>query len=160
MRCKERLQEHLGASGVPFEVEQHRVAYTAQDLAAAEHISGKRVAKTVIAMADGRPMMLVLAASNQADMEAVENDLGASEVRLAREDEFASLFPDCEVGAMPPFGSLYGMPVWVERALTRASEITFPVGSHRESMRVKYADFERLERPSIHDFAARVRITA
>jgi Ala-tRNA(Pro) deacylase len=148
MNCKEKLQEHLVANGVSFELEQHKVAYTAQDLAAAEHVSGKRVAKAVVALVDGQVAMFVLPASNQADLEKARAELGAEEVRLAREDEFAAVFPDCEVGAMPPFGSLYGIPVYVDQTLANAREITFPAGSHRESMKIAYSDFERLEQPT------------
>ena len=155
MRCREKLQEHLAANGVSFELEQHKVAYTAQDLAAAEHVSGKRVAKVVVAMVDGQMAMLVLPASSQADVERARAELGAKDVRLAREDEFASVFPDCEVGAMPPFGSLYGIAVFVDRSLANAREITFQAGSHHESMRIKYADFERLEQPRVLSIATR-----
>ncbi len=147
MRCTEKLQEHLAANGVSFELEQHRVAYTAQDLAAVEHVSGKRVAKVVMAMVDGGPVMLVLPASGHVDIDKVKSQLGGQDVRLAREEEFAGIFPDCEVGAMPPFGSLYSVPVCVDESLTGSREITFPAGSHRESMRIKFEDFQRLEQP-------------
>jgi Ala-tRNA(Pro) deacylase len=160
MRCREKLQEHLVANGVAFELEQHRVAYTAQDLAAAEHVSGKRVAKVVVAVIDGQMVMLVLPASSQAEMEKVKNELGAKDVRLAREDEFASAFPDCEVGAMPPFGSLYQLPVYVDQSLSRAKEITFPAGSHSESVRMSYSDFETLEQPTVLTFASRAHALA
>lgn len=160
MRCRERLQEHLADNGVGFELEQHRVAYTAQDLAAAEHVSGKRVAKVVVAMADGQMVMLVLPASSQADLEKARGELGAKEVRLAREDEFAAIFPDCEVGAMPPFGSLYNIPVYVDQSLASAREITIPAGSHRESLKLRYTDFERLEQPKVLSFASRAHVIA
>ncbi len=160
MRCSEKLQEHLASNGVAFELEQHRVAYTAQDLAAAEHVSGRRVAKVVLAVADGQTVMLVLPASIQADMEKLGRDLGVKEVRLAREDEFASIFPDCEVGAMPPFGSLYNVPVYVDQSLANSGEVTFPAGSHRESMKITYADFQRLEQPTVLSFASRAHTVA
>ncbi len=158
MRCTERLQEHLAANGVSFELEQHRVAYTAQDLAAAEHVSGKRVAKVVVVMADGRPAMLVIPANTHVDIAKVRSEMGAQEVRLAREDEFAGIFLDCEVGAMPPFGSLYNVPVYVDTAVAGLGEITFPAGSHRESVRIKYSDFERLEQPKVLSIATRPSI--
>lgn len=159
MRCTERLREHLVANGVGFEFEQHRVAYTAQDLAAVEHVSGKRVAKVVVAIADGKPVMLVLPASGHVDLEKVKSELGVGDVRLAHEEEFAATFQDCEVGAMPPFGSLYGVPVYVDSSLGTAREITFPAGSHRESVRIKYSDFERLEQPRQISFVARTHAT-
>ena len=155
MRCTERLQEHLATNGVSFELEQHRVAYTAQDLAAVEHVSGKRVAKVVMAMAENRPLMLVLLASAHVDLERVKAELGAQDVRLAREEEFAGLFQDCEVGAMPPFGSLYNIPVYVDTSLAKSQEITFPAGSHHESIRIRYADLERLEQPMVINIAVK-----
>ncbi len=153
MRCKERLQEYLSSNGVGFEMEQHRLAYTAQQLAAAEHVSGKQVAKVVVAISNGSTVMLVLAASSNVNLEKLRAGLGAKELRLAREEEFAATFPDCEVGAMPPFGNLYGVPVYIDRALARAPEITFPIGSHIESMKIHYADYERLVHPLVMEFA-------
>lgn len=157
MRCKERLQEFLVENGVSFEIEQHPVAYTAQQLAAAEHVSGKSVAKVVAVLGDGAMAMLVLPASSQVDLDKAQGVLGSSSLRLAREDEFASAFPDCEVGAMPPFGNLYGVPVYVDESLRRAEEITFPIGTHTESMRLQYGDFERLVEPEAGDFALRLQ---
>jgi len=155
MRCKERLQEYLTGNGVSFEVELHRLAYTAQELAAAERVSGKQVAKVVVAVVDGGLAMAVLPASSSVNLEKLKAEIGARDVRLAREQEFAATFPDCEVGAMPPFGNLYGVPVYVDQSLARATEITFPAGSHTESMRIRYADYERLVKPRVEDFAAR-----
>lgn len=155
MRCKERLQEFLTENGVSFQIEQHRVAYTAQDLAAAEHISGRQVAKVVVAMADGDVIMLVLPASGHVDLGKLRQTLAAKEVWLAKEEEFASHFPDCEVGAMPPFGNLYGVPVYVDQALSRANEIVFPAGSHTESVRMSYAAYEALAHPAVLDFASK-----
>lgn len=160
MRCREKLQEYLTANGVSFELEQHRLAYTAQDLAAAEHVSGKRVAKVVVAVVDGQNVMLVLPASAQVDLDRLKRDLSANDTRLAREDEFAGLFPDCEVGAMPPFGSLYNLPVYLDESLASARDVTFPAGSHKESIRVGYEDFARLEQPKIIAFATRAHATA
>jgi len=154
MRCKERLQEYLTANGVSFEIEPHRLAYTAQQLAAAEHVSGKQVAKVVVAVADQNTIMLVLPASSSVNLEKLRAELGARWVRLAKEEEFASAFPDCEVGAMPPFGNLYGVPVYMDRSLARAPEITFPVGSHTESMKLRTEDYQRLVSPHVMEFAA------
>ncbi len=154
MRCRERLEEYLSSSGVRFEIEQHRLAYTAQQLAAAEHISGKQVAKVVMAIADGGVVMLVLPASSNVQLEKLRRELGVGELRLAKEEEFATIFPDCEVGAMPPFGNLYGLPVYIDRGLTRAREITFPAGSHVESMRLAYEEYDRVVHPRAIDFAA------
>ena len=160
MRCRERLQEHLVANGVRFELEQHKVAYTAQDLAAVEHVSGRRVAKVVVLMTGGGANLLLMPASSQVDLEKVTAELGIADVRLAHEDEFAGMFEDCDVGAMPPFGSLYGLPVYVDVSLTKAPEITFPAGSHRESMRIRFSDFDRLENPRVVNVASRVSMAA
>lgn len=135
-------------------MEQHRLAYTAQQLAAAEHITGKQVAKVVVAIVNGSTVMLVLPASSNVNLEKLRAGLGAKELRLAREEEFAATFPDCEVGAMPPFGNLYGVPVYIDRALARAPEITFPVGSHTESMKLRYTDYEKLVHPQVMEFSA------
>ncbi len=155
MRCKERLQEYLATNGVNFESEHHRVAYTAQEVAAVEHVPGKRVAKVVMAVVDGAMTMLVLPAASRVSLEKLKTALGAADARLAREEELAPLFPDCEVGAMPPFGNLYGIPVYVDRALAQAPEITFQAGTHTESMRIRYEDYQRLVQPQTADFAAR-----
>ena len=155
MNCRQRLQEYLTSNGVSFEAEQHRVAYTAQEVAAAEHVPGRRVAKVVMAMVDGNAVMLVLPANSRVDLERVKATLGAGEARLEQEQEFANIFPDCEVGAMPPFGNLYGIPVIVEQSLSRSPEITFQAGSHTETMRIRYVDYERLVQPKVLDFAAK-----
>lgn len=155
MRCKERLQEYLASKGVSFEVEQHRVAYTAQEVAAAEHISGKQVVKVVVALADGKMVMLALPASRRVDLEKLKAQLGVGELRLAKEEEFAVLFPDCEVGAMPPFGHLYGVPVYVDQELTGLPEIVFQAGSHTETVRMRYADYAELVEPQVMDLAYR-----
>ncbi len=155
MSCRQRLQEYLTTNGVGFESEHHRVAYTAQEVAAAEHVPGKKVAKVVMAVGDGSPVMLVLPANARVSLEKLGSVLGAGEVRLEREDEFASLFPDCEVGAMPPFGNLYGIPVYVDQMLAAVPEITFQAGSHTETIRIRYSDYERLVQPRVADFAAK-----
>ncbi|MHB0870159.1 MAG: aminoacyl-tRNA deacylase [Chloroflexota bacterium] len=155
MRCREKLQEYLTSNGVGFEIEHHRLAYTAQQLAAAEHVSGKLVAKVVMAIANESPVMLVLPASSNVNLEKLKAELGARELRLAKEEEFATVFPDCEVGAMPPFGNLYGVPVYIDRSLTRAPEMVFPAGSHTESMKIRVGDYEKLVHPQVKEFAAR-----
>ncbi len=153
MACKERLEQYLQSQNVPYQVQEHPVAYTAQDVAYREHIPGKLVAKVVMVYADGRMVMLVLPAPYRVDFARVRSVLGAQELRLADEVELGLAFPDCEVGAMPPFGNLYGMPIYVDRSLTDDERIVFPVGTHTETMSMAYADFERLAHPIIMDFA-------
>ncbi len=153
MQCKERLENYLREQGVPFQVQQHPIAYTAQDVAASEHIPGKQVAKVVIVFADNTMVMLVLPAPYRVDFNRVGQALGARDVRLADEVELGAAFPDCEVGAMPPFGNLYHLPMYVETRLAEDESIVFPIGTHTETMRLKYADFARLVNPPLLEFA-------
>ncbi len=149
MACKDKLEAYLRENGVPFQTQFHPVAYTAQHVADSEHISGKLLAKVVMVVADGRAAMLVLPAPYRVDLAKAAEALEAKEVRLAREAEFAGTFPDCEVGAMPPFGHLYGVPVYVDRALAEDETIVFQAGTHTDTMSLKYADFARLAEPKV-----------
>ena len=153
MDCKDRLEAYLREKQVPFEVRHHPRAITAQEVAASEHVPGKMLAKTVMVLADGKMVMLALPASYQVNMDKAGKVLGV-EVRLAHEEEFENTFPDCEVGAMPPFGNLYEVPVYVEAALAEDETIVFRAGTHTDTMSVSYADFERLVEPTIAEFAA------
>jgi Ala-tRNA(Pro) deacylase len=155
MGCRDRLEDYLRENGVPFEVQHHPMAFTAQEVAAAEHVPGKMLAKVVMVSADGEMAMLSLPAPYQVDLEKAGKMLGAEEARLAQEEEFEGAFPDCEVGAMPPFGNLYGLPVYVEEALAEDETIFFRAGTHTDTMSVGYADFERLVEPTVGDFARR-----
>jgi Ala-tRNA(Pro) deacylase len=153
MSCKERLENYLRDNRVPFEIHHHPTAFTAQELAASEHTPGKMVAKVVMVLADGELVMLALPAPYQADLDRVSRVLEATEVRLAHEDEFAPAFPDCEVGAMPAFGNLYDIPVYVDEALAEDETIVVQAGTHTDALRLKYADFERLVEPTVAGFA-------
>ena len=155
MECRDRLEDYLRENGVPFEVQHHPRAITAQEVAATEHVPGKMLAKVVMVMVDGEMVMLSLPAPYQVDLEKVGKVLGAEEVRLAEEEEFEGAFPDCEVGAMPPFGNLYDLPVYVEEALTEDETIFFRAGTHTDTMSVRYADFEQLVEPTVEEFAHR-----
>lgn len=156
MECKDRLEDYLRENGVPFEVQHHPRAITAQEVAATEHVPGRMLAKVVIVLADnGEMAMLSLPAPYQVDLKKVGKVLGAKEARLAEEEEFEGAFPDCEVGAMPPFGNLYGLPVYVEEALTEDETIVFRAGTHTDTMSVRYGDFEQLVEPTIAEFAHR-----
>src|SRR5690348_602278 len=117
MQCKERMETYVSEHQVAYQEQQHTPEFSALRIAESEHVSSKHVAKTVIIQVDGRMMCFVLAANNQVDLEKVRAILGAKEVRLANEAEFALQFPDCAIGAMPPFGNLYGMPVYVDNSL-------------------------------------------
>ena len=153
MQCQERLEAYLREHQVPFQLQQHAHTWSAQRTAEVEHISSKTVAKTVIVLADQQMFALVLPASLQVDLERMKAILRAKEIRLAHEAELVRLFPDCEVGAMPPFGNLYGLPVYVDQHLAEQETIVFPAGTHRETMSLAYADFARLVEPRMVAFA-------
>jgi Ala-tRNA(Pro) deacylase len=153
MQCKERLEAYLHEHQVPFQQQHHAQAFSAQKIAESEHIPVEMVAKTVIAWADDNMISLVLPAFYRADLNKVRAALGAKEIRLAHETEFAAIFPDCEVGTMPPFGNLYGIAVYVEKSLTGQETMTFPVGTSTDTMSLRYADFERLVHPGVMAFA-------
>lgn len=152
MAARQGLEKYLREEGVSFETVTHSVAYTAQEVAAAQHTPGRKLAKVVLVDADGELVMLVLPASYRIDFPKAKALLEADKVRLAKEEEFAGTFTDCEVGAMPPFGNLYGLPVYVDSSLATAREIVFKVGSHTTSMRMSFEDYKRLVDPEVVDF--------
>jgi Ala-tRNA(Pro) deacylase len=149
-----KLREFLDSNHIQYMVISHSVAYTAQGIAALTHIKGKELAKTVILMIDGRPAMAVVPASSKVDLFKLKRYLGSETVELATEDQFRDHFPDCETGAMPPFGNLYGLDVFVDIGLTEDKEIAFNAGSHRELVRMSFADFRNLVRPVLIPLAA------
>ncbi len=153
MECKEKLEAYLREQQVPFDVQHHRRVYTAQEVAESEHVPGKRLAKVVVIWAAGRMAMLVLPASYRVAFEQLAAALGAEQVRLAHEEELAVAFPDCEVGAMPPFGNLYDLPVYVDPALAEEATIVVQAGTHTETISLAYADFARLVNPRVVTFA-------
>jgi len=142
-----KVVDFLDGAKVSYEVLPHARSYTAQAAASSLHVRGRDFAKSVILKTDdGHLVMAVVPAPRPVDIRAAEQALGAK-VELAREGEFAGRFWDCEVGAEPPFGSLYGMPVYVDESLGRDPEIVFKAGTHDEAVRMRYADFERLMHP-------------
>ena len=153
MRGLERLEAYLREHGVRYEVTPHAEAYTAQEVAATEHVPGRQFAKVVIAEADGKHVMLVLPASARVDLVRLRAALGAKVARLAREEEFAAWFPDCEAGAMPPFGNLYDIPVYLDRSLADQPRLVFNACSHRETVAISGEDYRRLASPAMIEFA-------
>jgi len=145
----EKLREFLDANHVAYEVLSHPVAFTAQEVAAVQHVRGQELAKVVVVRGGGRFLMFVLPATYHVDLPKARTATGTSDLELAHETEFAALFPDCEPGAMPPFGNLYGVPVWVDEALTRDEQIVFNACTHTQAIRMKYVDFARLVRPIV-----------
>jgi Ala-tRNA(Pro) deacylase len=144
-----RLKQFLDEHQIKYVVISHSVAYTAQGIAALAHIPGKELAKTVIVKIDDKFAMAVVTASRQVDLVLLKKAARAKHVELASELEFKSKFPDCETGAMPPFGNLYDMPVFADVTLAKDEEIAFNAGSHRELVRLAWADFEKLVRPQV-----------
>ena len=153
MECKERLEKYLRDNGVEFKAVSHPTVFTAQEIAAAEHVPGRQFAKVVMVLADGQGVMLVLPASHHVDLPKLKSALKVKDARLAKESEFQGIFPDCDTGAMPPFGNLYNIPVYADAALTGDPEIVFNAGSHRDTLRIKYSDYARLARPTVITFA-------
>lgn len=144
-----KLKELLDEAKVSYEVHNHPLAYTAQEIAAKQHFSGDEMAKVVMLKVDGALVMAVLMGSQKVSLATVRESLGAREVQLANEDEFISRFPGCEIGAMPPFGSLFGVPVYVDPALEKDEHIYFNAGNHVQTVKLKYRDFERLVHPRV-----------
>lgn len=148
------LMEYLDARNVAYIVISHSPAYTAQVVAGLAHISGKELAKTVIVKLDGKLAMAVLPAKFHVDLELLRKMANAETVALAAEDEFKDRFPECETGAMPPFGNLYGIPVFADDSLEKDKEIAFNAGTHRELIRMHWEDFKKLAEPKVIQFAA------
>ncbi len=154
--CPERLTHYLVENNVPFEPLKHHQAYTAQEIAAEQKVPGKQLAKVVMVKAEGQMAMLVLPATHRIDFRKLAGVLGCPEVQLAEEKEFSGLFPDCYPGAMPPFGNLYNVPVYVDWWLTQDPEIVFNAGTHSDALRVRYADYARLVSPIVAEFTVHV----
>ncbi len=148
-----KIKEFLDSHQVKYITVTHSPAYTAQQIAQVAHIPAKELAKTVMIKINGKMAMAVLPADHKVDFDLLKHITGADKVELASEQEFRTLFPDCEVGAMPPFGNLYGMKVYVDEALAEDDEIGFNAGSHSEIIKMAYKDFERLVKPKIVDIS-------
>lgn len=147
-----KLKEFLDQHQIKYAVITHSPAYTAQEVAASAHLPGRDLAKTVIIKVGDRFAMAVLPAHRKVVLRDLVELTGQEEVRFATEEEFAGLFPDCEVGAMPPFGNLYGLEVYVAPALAASEHIAFNGGSHTEVIRMTWADFARLVQPRVASF--------
>lgn len=143
----EKLKHFLDARGIPYRTVTHTEAYTAQEIAESAHVPGKEVAKTVMVVIDGRLAMAVVPASDRVDLQLLKHGTGATDVDLATERDFETRFPDCEMGAMPPFGNLYDMEVFVSPRLAEDEDISFNAGSHTELVKMAYADFAKLVGP-------------
>jgi Ala-tRNA(Pro) deacylase len=151
------ISEFLDRNQARYSLVPHPIAYTAQKEAAAAHVPGREWAKAVVCIADDRPMLAVLPAPSRVDLERLKQAAHAHTLRVAHEDELRAFYADCEVGAMPPFGPLYGQPVFIDQSLTTGREIAFNAGSHREAIRMPYLEFERLIRPTVAAFGTATR---
>lgn len=148
-----RLDEFLAGQRVPFTRMAHRPAYTANRVAQALHVPGKEVAKAVVVKTGGGHALAVLPSTCRVDLDRLGRDLGEARVGLATEDEVERLFPDCERGAVPPFGSLYHMPTVVDESLAADEEIVFEGQNHEEAIRMTYRDYVAVEHPRVGHFA-------
>ncbi len=149
-----KMKKFLDEHGIKYVTFQHSPAYTAQEIAQSAHIPGKNLAKIVMLRVDDRLAMAVVPASHQVNLESLKDAANANMVELANEQEFKGMFPDCETGAMPPFGNLYDMSVFVSEALAEDEAIAFNAGTHTELVGLAYRDFERLVQPKLGNFSA------
>jgi Ala-tRNA(Pro) deacylase len=151
-----RLIECLDENKVSYEILRHPEAVTAQRIAEAEHVKGRRHAKVVMVKSGGQHLMVVLPAEHLIDHEKLAKIVG-QDVSFESEQEFESLFPDCAVGAMPPFGSLYGVPTYVDKSLAEEDYIVFEAGTHTEAVRLSYRDYEKIVKPQVKDLAIKIQ---
>jgi Ala-tRNA(Pro) deacylase len=151
-----RLKNFLDHEKVHYEILPHPERFTAQEIAAAEHTRGKEVAKVVMVKAEGKDIMAVVPATAKVDLFKLSKILGTEKIEVEQEKDFGNLFPDCEPGAMPPFGSLYNLPCYVDGTLLKEREIVFNGGNHQESVKISTKDFEKIAHAKIEDIAVAV----
>lgn len=149
MPILKQLKEILHEAKIPYEVYNHALAYTAQEIAAKQHVPGNEIAKVVMIEADEKLVMAVIRGNDKISLNLVRESLGVRTARLATENEFISRFPECEIGAMPPFGNLFGIKVIVDPELEKDKYIYFNAGNHVQTVRLAYEDFAALVKPQI-----------
>jgi len=155
MAIPTRIVDFLERNGVPYEVMRHSVAYTAQELAAVEHIKGRHHAKVVVVQIDSERALAVVPADHRVNLDRLSRVAGRP-VTLVPEAEFDLMFPDCDRGTMPPFGMLYNLTTYVDRSLAQDEYVVFEAGTHTDAIRMTYPDFERLAKPRVADFAEKL----
>jgi Ala-tRNA(Pro) deacylase len=155
MEIPQRLIKYLNENKIVYELLHHPEAFTAQTIAAAEHVKGRHQAKVVIVKSENEHLMTVLPANSRVDLEKLEKAVGKS-VEVEHEPEFKALFPDCAPGTMPPFGNLYGLPTYVDRTLSKEDFIVFEAGTHTDAIKLQYKDYERAVNPFIEDFSIKL----
>jgi len=156
MKIPKPLIDCLNENKVTYEIVHHPEAVTAQRIAQAEHVKGRHHAKVVIVKSGEQHLMTVLPADHQIDLEKVGKAIGKA-VSLAKEDDFKSLFPDCAVGAMPPFGNLYSLPTYVDKRLAQEDYIVFEAGTHTDAIKLSYRDYEKIVNPQVEDLAIKLQ---
>ena len=156
MEIPKQLIDCLDGNKVSYEVLQHPEAVTAQRIAQAEHVKGRHHAKVVMVKSGDQHLMMVLPADHQIDLEKVEKAIGKA-VSLDNELEFKTLFSDCAIGAMPPFGNLYGLPTYVDQSLAEQDYIVFEAGTHADAIKMSYRDYEKIVKPKVNDLAIKLQ---
>jgi len=156
MAISARLRTFLAQQKVKFKTQKHPVAYTAQEIAAAEHVPGKQLAKCVLIVTNKGPYLAVLPAIHLVDLKKLKSLLRATQLSIGKEADIRTLFPDVEVGAMSVFGNLYDVPVVVDKDLTEAAEIVCNAGTHAETLKLRYRDFAKAVKPKVGSFGLHV----
>jgi Ala-tRNA(Pro) deacylase len=153
MAIPQRIRDYLDSQDVSYEQLHHPQAFTAQEVAHALHLSGKCLAKAVVLDGDGKLVMAVIPASHRLNLQELRAALEVNRLVMVPENELVKIFPDCELGAIPPLGNLYGIAVWADRALSNSEEIAFCAGSHEDCVNLKYSDFAKLAKPRLGRFS-------
>lgn len=153
MSVVRQLKDYLDDNNTKYTTITHSLAYTAQELAEIMHVPGRQWAKSIAIEVDGKPALAVLPAHHRINLAKLKQALGAQQLEILSEQRFSSHFPGCELGAMPPFGNLFNLPVFVSRDLRDDEQIVFNAGTHRDAIRLGYADFERLVQPVVCEFS-------
>lgn len=148
------ISKFLDSQHVAYQFFTHSRTYTAQGTAQAQHLSGRKLAKVVMVMAEGKMIMAVVPANYRVDLEQLGQILKAHSIRLVSEEEFKDLCPECELGAMPPLGNIYHLDVWIDERIKSFPTISFNAGTHAEIIQMSFADFERLVQPKVASFGA------
>jgi len=153
MAIPQRIRDYLDSQDVPYEPIHHSQAFTGQEVAHSLHMSGKRLAKAIVLAGDGKPVMAIIPASHRLNFQEFRAALEADRLEMLPEGELVKLFPDCDLGAIPPFGNLYGLGVWVERTVSDAEDVVFCAGTHEDCLRMRYSDFTKLTKPRLGRFS-------
>jgi Ala-tRNA(Pro) deacylase len=156
MKIPKQLIDCLNQNKVQYEILRHPEAVTAQRIAQAEHVKGRHHAKVVMVKSGEERLMMVLPADHQIDLEKVEKAVGKT-ASLDKEQEFKSLFPDCAIGAMPPFGNLYGLSTYVDQSLAQEDYVVFEAGTHTDAIKMSYRDYEKIVKPRVEDLAIKLQ---